>query len=69
MENNNGYINRVKSGYAVTSACKGCGTCVDMCPTGAMNIIRKPSYIDQEICAKCGACYEVCDHGAIVKIG
>lgn len=69
MDNNSGYINRVSAGYVVNEKCKGCGTCVDMCPTGAMKIDRKPSYIDQEVCIKCGGCFQVCDHGAIVRIG
>ena len=51
---------KIIKGYAVTEKCVKCGSCVDVCPSGAINNRRKPVYIDQEKCIKCGKCVEVC---------
>ncbi len=43
--------------------CCGCGTCVGVCPTGALRIDLHESYrpvCDSEACSHCGLCYEVC---------
>ena len=60
---------KILKGYAVTEKCVKCGSCVDVCPSGAINNRRKPVYIDQDKCIKCGTCASVCDKGAIIKIG
>lgn len=59
---------KILKGYAVSSSCKGCGSCVDLCPAQCINNRRRPVYIDQERCLKCGTCASVCDHHAIYAV-
>jgi coenzyme F420-reducing hydrogenase beta subunit len=46
--------------------CTGCGTCVSLCPNGAIELViddKKGIYVPQlneEKCNNCGVCYEVC---------
>jgi NADH-quinone oxidoreductase subunit F len=41
--------------------CKGCGLCIESCPTGAISgDKKKPHVIDIAICIKCGACLQAC---------
>ncbi len=46
--------------------CCGCGTCVSLCPTGAiiLNLDKKKGvyvpFVDMNNCEKCGVCYAVC---------
>lgn len=55
----------------VTSACRGCGSCVPLCPQGAIRLQpgneRKRAVIDQEHCMECGVCLDsgVCTFGAL----
>jgi coenzyme F420 hydrogenase subunit beta len=48
--------------------CTGCGTCVGICPRGALEmVLKKGRYVarlDKERCNRCGLCYEACPgHG------
>ena len=46
--------------------CIGCGTCVSMCPVGAIKIDENgKAQIDKTICIKCHTCESVCPMGAI----
>ncbi|MFV9568642.1 MULTISPECIES: RnfABCDGE type electron transport complex subunit B [Thermoanaerobacter] len=45
--------------------CLGCGTCVDVCDYGAIQIINGVAVIDKEKCVACKACIEVCPKGII----
>ncbi|MBI2908265.1 MAG: 4Fe-4S binding protein [Chloroflexi bacterium] len=46
--------------------CTGCGTCVDACPAGAVELIDgKPMVVRPEDCTYCTDCEERCPAGAI----
>ncbi len=45
--------------------CTGCGTCVNVCPFGAI-ILDKEKAIITEACTLCGACVESCPEEAII---
>lgn len=46
----------------VASACTGCGSCADACPTGVIRIVGETATLDftQGECTFCGACAEIC---------
>lgn len=49
--------------------CIGCGTCVKVCPEGALKIIKGKSKIDYEKCFGCGVCIVSCPTKALrVKV-
>ncbi len=48
--------------------CTGCGTCVDICPRGAMSIERGVARADPRACIRCFCCQELCEQGAIVPV-
>jgi len=45
--------------------CDGCATCVEACPTAAIQIVEGKAKVDEENCADCGACEGECPTGAI----
>lgn len=58
-----------EKGYEVSNMCKGCiaHPCREVCPVGAISMVKGQSYIDQEKCIKCGKCKSVCPYDAISK--
>jgi NADH-quinone oxidoreductase subunit F len=49
-------------------ACKSCGICARVCPSGAISGSKgKPYHIDQAKCIKCGLCQKECPFDAIYK--
>ena len=42
-----------------------CGSCEDICPTGAISIIDNVAFIDEDNCKKCRICVTVCPVEAI----
>lgn len=55
------------------SECDGCGRCVPVCPTNAIQLEPKSGgdriKIDRELCTNCGKCIEVCYTGALDCFG
>jgi ferredoxin len=46
-------------------ACIGCGTCVERCPTEAMNLIDEKAEVTKDKCIGCGVCAHFCPEKAI----
>lgn len=40
--------------------CTGCGTCIGVCPTGALSWEKGAVRVDHERCIQCGKCYRAC---------
>lgn len=55
--------------YEVSNMCRGCVAhpCKEICPKGAISIVKGRSVIDQEKCIQCGKCKSVCPYDAISK--
>ena len=53
--------------YIDHTMCNGCATCVDTCPTGAIQLDGNNgvAVIDGALCNDCMACLDVCPTGAI----
>ncbi len=45
--------------------CIGCGTCVNICPVGAISLKNGKAVIDPNVCIKCCSCEGVCPVSAI----
>ena len=54
-------------GYAITDACIGCSSCLDVCPQNCIVSDSIPYMIEQEHCLHCGNCYTVCPVNAVIK--
>ena len=52
----------VSSGYIAqidTDACRGCGTCAQVCPFGAVQMFNQPQ-VQADACMGCGVCTHAC---------
>lgn len=50
--------------YVIGEDCVACGTCMSVCPTGAISEGEQYS-IDADTCVECGACADACPVGTI----
>ncbi len=50
--------------YFLSSKCKLCGKCVEVCPKNANMIIDGNMIIDRELCDNIGKCVDACPHSA-----
>ncbi len=48
-----------------TCGCLGMGSCVRVCPEGAIHIIDGVAAVDRKICNGCGLCAEICPKNVI----
>ena len=53
--------------YKITDECTACGSCMDSCPSDAINEGDEKFTIDEELCIDCGSCVEVCPVNAIIE--
>jgi 4Fe-4S ferredoxin len=73
---------RIAKQYAVANVqindeecAKGCGSCAEVCPSGTIEIAKRPEHgwemsknvevVDQDACVACGACDNACPTGAL----
>jgi len=49
----------------ILSLCKGCGTCVKICPNNALSLKNGKAVVDHKLCILCGYCNPVCPEFAI----
>jgi len=54
--------------YVNEALCTGCGTCAEICPTGAIQIVNDLAHIDHDMCKACDACLAECPQGAMLAI-
>jgi len=52
--------------YVNEALCTGCGECVDVCPSGAIQLVNGVAQIELRLCQECQACLSTCRSGAIV---
>jgi ferredoxin len=48
-----------------TENCNGCGVCIDICPAGAISLIKTKACVDSNLCDECDICVDACPKGAI----
>lgn len=46
--------------------CTGCGTCVDICPTAAIELDNDKAVVDASACVDCETCVDECPESAIL---
>jgi len=51
--------------YKVTDKCVGCGTCVNICPKGAVSLKEGKPVFDDLKCMNCMACIQACPTKAL----
>ncbi|HMA04344.1 MAG TPA: DUF362 domain-containing protein [Methanomicrobiales archaeon] len=49
----------------VPERCRGCGSCVEVCPAGALSLKGEKVSLDRETCLGCGECLTACLQSAI----
>lgn len=50
------------------TGCLGGGSCMQVCPEGAIRIDDDVAHIDRALCISCGACINKCPKGCIARI-
>jgi NAD-dependent dihydropyrimidine dehydrogenase PreA subunit len=48
--------------------CSGCGTCIDVCPEGAIYLVDEKAEVDRELCRECQSCVAACPTTAIAYL-
>ena len=48
--------------------CTGCRACVEICPSGAIQLSDGLAVLDQAVCSQCQVCVDVCPVGAITAV-
>jgi ferredoxin len=45
--------------------CTGCGTCMDICPSAAIELVNERAVVDVSACVDCETCVDECLESAI----
>lgn len=45
--------------------CNGCKSCVDACPSGAIEMVEEKASVKPDDCIDCNACEDACTTGSI----
>jgi pyruvate formate lyase activating enzyme len=53
----------------VPEKCRACSRCLEVCETGALNLVDGRITLDYSKCSRCMACAAVCANGGITSIG
>lgn len=56
-----------QTGYFISKSCIVCGSCLEVCPQGCIDLNREPAVIQQNNCLHCGNCMNVCPVNAIER--
>lgn len=48
--------------------CNNCGTCLELCPTGALAMVEGKVTFDKKLCIDCDACIKGCPYDASPKV-
>lgn len=60
------YLKNGESLSICADSCVGCGTCIEVCPHGAIELRSGKAEIrDRALCMECGACARNCPAGSI----
>ena len=51
--------------FVEKSLCRGCGTCVRVCPVGAITLDKRAATVNSEECTECGVSVQACPFGAV----
>ncbi len=51
----------------LSDKCAGCGICIDVCPTGAIEVSEQ-AVVNGEACSGCAACVSECPSEAIILV-
>ncbi len=55
--------------WTINTRCNKCGKCLDVCESGAINLIEEGIAIDRKNCNFCYKCVEICPTLAVERVG
>ncbi len=54
--------------FYILDNCLSCGICYDVCPTGSVDVSKRPTSINLQTCTGCGACRDSCPIDAVAEV-